>query len=494
MIARLLERKGPSACDEKAILGALDKSLAIIEFRMDGTILRANDNFLKLLGYSRPEIVGRHHRMFVDERCRDSPDYQAFWDRLRQGEAHVAQFKRIAKDGHEIWIEASYNPIHDGSGIPYKVVKVATDVTAQKTEYADLLGQSKAIRRSLATIEFALDGTILSANENFLKVAGYRLDEIIGKPHSLFVEPAFAASPDYAEFWGKLRRGEFHIGKFQRVGKGGKPFWIEATYNPILDLDGKPYKVVKFATDISNQIELLGILRRNLDAIAGSLQTSTAQTDLAANAASATSNDLDSIAAGTEELATAAAEISRAMAMSRDEAEKTFERLREAEEASRTLKSVASSMTGIIELIQDIAAQINLLALNATIEAARAGEAGRGFTVVAGEVKKLAGRATQGTEQISSEISNAQAASDAVVSSLGAIQNGVDRMRQYVASTAAAIDEQAAVTRDISAKMQHISLSVQQISGGMAEIAGAAQSITQSVDRTMQEANRVLPH
>jgi|AGTN01.3.fsa_nt_gi PAS domain S-box/PAS domain S-box len=490
----IFDRKNTTRDDPAEVLAALDKSLAIIEFALDGTILRANDNFLRLLGYPRAEVVGRSHRMFVDAAYCDSPEYAEFWTRLRSGEAKVAQFRRVAKDGREVWIEASYNPIRDDSGKPYKVVKVATDVTAQKLEYADIHGQIQAIRKSLAVIEFAMDGTVLTANENFLRTAGYALDEIKGKPHAIFVDSAYRDSPEYAEFWGILRRGEFHAGKFRRIPKSGAPFWIEATYNPILDLNGRPIKVVKYATDITSQVELLQILENNLGDISHSMRAATDQTRIVAEAIATTSTNVDTIASGTEELAASAAEIARSMNLSRTEAEKTFEQLREADAASQGLMQVAASMTGIVDLIQDIAAQINLLALNATIEAARAGDAGRGFTVVAGEVKKLAGRAAQGTEQIASEIGNAQSASQAVITCLDRIRGGVEQMRKYVVTTSSAGDEQSTVTRDISANMQQISVAVQQISAGIDEIGRASDHVQQALVRTREEAERVLPH
>jgi methyl-accepting chemotaxis protein len=239
--------------EDAARLEALDKAQAVIEFALDGTILTANRNFLGVLGYGLEEIKGKHHRMFVEPGFAASAEYAEFWAKLRRGEFQSAQYKRLGKGGKEIWIEASYNPIPGPDGKPSKIVKYAVDVTRQKVEYADLLGQVSAIKRSQAVIEFKLDGTIVTANQNFLDTLGYRLEEIQGKHHRLFVEPAFAASADYAEFWAKLNRGDFQAAQYKRLGKGGKEVWIEASYNPILDLNGKPCKVVKFATDVTRQ-------------------------------------------------------------------------------------------------------------------------------------------------------------------------------------------------------------------------------------------------
>jgi methyl-accepting chemotaxis protein len=195
--------------DYKGQVEAISKSLAVIEFQMDGTVITANDNFLRVLGYTLDEIKGRHHGMFVEESYRVSPEYREFWARLNRGEYQSAEYKRIGKAGKEVWIQASYNPILDENGKPFKVVKYATDVTQQKLTSADYSGQVAAISKSQAVIEFKMDGTIVTANDNFLKVLGYTLDEVRGKHHSMFVEENYRQSSEYREFWAKLNRGEY---------------------------------------------------------------------------------------------------------------------------------------------------------------------------------------------------------------------------------------------------------------------------------------------
>src|SRR5215470_10541481 len=239
--------------DYERTAAALDQTQATIEFTLDGKILNANETFLKVMGYTLGEIKGQHHSTFVDHAYRQSPEYQMFWDKLRRGEFHAGQYQRFGKGGREIWIQASYNPIKDDSGKPYKVVKAAIDITQQKKIAADHEGQIAAIGRAQAVIEFTLDGKILTANENFLKTLGYTLDEIKGQHHSMFVDQAYCQIPEYRMFWDKLGRGEFHAGQYQRFGKGAREVWIQASYNPIKDASGKPYKVVKFATDITEQ-------------------------------------------------------------------------------------------------------------------------------------------------------------------------------------------------------------------------------------------------
>jgi methyl-accepting chemotaxis protein len=239
--------------DYQGQLAAISKSQATIEFNMDGTIVTANDNFLNVMGYTLNEVKGKHHGMFVDEAYRNSGEYREFWAKLNRGDYQAGEYKRIGKGGKEVWIQASYNPILDLNGKPVKVVKYATDITAQKLTNADYQGQLAAIAKSQATIEFKMDGTIVTANDNFLNAMGYTLDEVKGKHHSMFVEEAYRQSGEYREFWAKLNRGEYQAAEYKRIGKGGKEVWIQASYNPILDLNGKPMKVVKYATDITPQ-------------------------------------------------------------------------------------------------------------------------------------------------------------------------------------------------------------------------------------------------
>ena len=241
------------AADSAGQLAAINKAQAVIEFNMDGTIRHANEAFLTALGYTLDEVKGQHHRMFVDAAFAASAEYTEFWAKLNRGEYESKEYKRLGKGGKEVWIQASYNPILDLSGKPFKVVKYATDVTEQKLQAANFAGQLEAINKAQAVIEFNMDGSIITANDNFLSVVGYTLDEVQGQHHRMFVDAAFAASAEYTEFWAKLNRGEYESKEYKRLGKGGKEVWIQASYNPILDLNGKPFKVVKFATDVTEQ-------------------------------------------------------------------------------------------------------------------------------------------------------------------------------------------------------------------------------------------------
>ncbi len=239
-------------------IDAIGKSQAVISFNMDGTIISANQNFLNPMGYTLHEVQGRHHRIFVDPEYARSAAYAEFWAKLNRGEFVAEEFKRIGKGGKEVWIQASYNPIFDLSGKPFKVVKFATDVTEQKLKNADYEGQLMAIGKSNAVIEFNMDGIIVSANDNFLSaLGGYSLNEVKGKHHRMFVDPTYARSAEYADFWKKLNNGEFFVGTYTRIDKRGKEVYIQASYNPILDLNGRPFKVVKYALDMTEVIRAI---------------------------------------------------------------------------------------------------------------------------------------------------------------------------------------------------------------------------------------------
>ncbi|QHE94210.1 methyl-accepting chemotaxis protein [Pandoraea fibrosis] len=249
----------------QAVSAALNRVQAVIEFDLQGRVLHANDNFLQTLGYRLDEIQGQHHRMFCETDYAASDAYRDFWAKLGRGEFDAGEYKRIGKGGREVWIRASYNPVFDANGVAYKVIKFATDITADRARQAEFEGKVRAMDLAQAVIEFNLDGTVITANDNFLKTLGYSLDEIRGKHHRLFCEPEYAASQTYHDFWAKLNRGEFDSGRYKRIGHGGREIWIQATYNPILNANGRPYKVVKFATDITQQVELEASVKRRAE-------------------------------------------------------------------------------------------------------------------------------------------------------------------------------------------------------------------------------------
>ncbi|MGJ4916865.1 methyl-accepting chemotaxis protein [Bradyrhizobium sp. HKCCYLRH2060] len=423
----ITEKKLRSMADGSK-LAAIDRAQAMIEFKLDGTIVGANKNFLDALGYRLDEIQGKHHSMFVEPALRDSQAYREFWAALNRGEYQGGEYKRIGKGGKEVWILATYNPVLDAAGRPIGVVKFATDVTAQKLKNADLAGQIEAIGKSQAVIEFNMDGTVITANDNFLRALGYTLAEIQGKHHSMFVEPSERESGAYRDFWASLNRGQYQSAEYKRIGKGGREVYIQASYNPILDLNGKPFKVVKYATDVTRQV----FVRMGNERVRAMME---------------------SVAAGAEELNASVREISEAMTKSRETAMGAVDRVTSADAQAQRLSDAAQSMSGIVEMIHNITGQINLLALNATIESARAGEAGRGFAVVASEVKNLATQAKTATDKIATEIDSLNNISGGVVTSLSSIKQAIQNVSEYVTSTAAAVEEQSTVTSEMSSSM-----------------------------------------
>ena len=415
--------------DYTAQIAAIGRSQAVIEFQMDGTIIKANDNFLNAMGYTLAEIQGKHHSIFVQESEQNSDEYKQFWERLKRGEYQAAEFKRIGKGGREVYIQASYNPILGADGKPIKVVKFATDITEQTLKNADYSGQLAAIGKSQAVIEFQMDGTIIKANDNFLNAMGYSLAEIQGKHHSIFVQESELNSDDYRQFWERLGRGEYQAAEYKRIGKGGREVYIQASYNPIMDPNGKPFKVVKYATDVTASV-------------------------LARKKAEHVRSMMESVAAGAEELNASVKEIASSMTKSRDTASDAVVKVDEADKATGRLAEASEAMGQIVQVIANITAQINLLSLNATIESARAGEAGKGFAVVANEVKNLANEAKGATEKISEEIGRLQDVSDEVTATLQTIKNAIDTVTEYVTATTVAVEEQSAVASEMSSNMQ----------------------------------------
>ncbi len=248
-------------------IAAINKSQAVIEFLPDGTIVTANENFLACMGYTVGDIRDRHHSMFVDEALKQSVEYREFWAALNRGQFQNVDYRCFGKGGHEVWLQSSYNPIVDAAGKVYKVVLFAADVTAQKQLSAGFQSQAQAIDRAEAVIEFLLDGTIVTANENYLRVMGYTLADVKGQPHSMFVDPSAKGSREYQELWKVLARGEPQSAVYRRLGKGGKEVWILASYTPILNAAGKPCKVVEFAVDVTDQARQHANLQGQLEAI-----------------------------------------------------------------------------------------------------------------------------------------------------------------------------------------------------------------------------------
>jgi methyl-accepting chemotaxis protein len=501
--------------DNNDLLGqiaAINRSQAVIEFELDGTIIKANDNFLKTLGYSLEEVQGKHHSMFVDSVLKGSAEYKNLWAKLNEGEFQAGEFKRLGKGEKEIWIQASYNPIFDSNNKPYKVVKFAYNITNQKLQNADYQGQLAAISKSQAVIEFNLDGTILTANDNFLNALGYSLAEVKGKYHSMFVEQSYGKSSEYREFWSNLNKGLFQSGEFKRFGKGGKEVWIQASYNPILDFNGKPFKVVKYATDVTAQVKMRALLSDTMEGVSRNAQSLAASSSQLINisqlmganaeetsnqaitvsaAAEQVSANVQTVAAGVEQMTASVSEISK---NATEAANVTTKAVKVAEATNATISKLGLSSVEIgkvIKVITSIAEQTNLLALNATIEAARAGEAGKGFAVVANEVKELAKETAKATEEIGTKIETIQVDTKDAVTAIEEISGIINKINDISNTIASAVEEQTATTSEISRNISEAAKGSSEIAQNISGVATAAKSTSVGASDT-QDASAAL--
>jgi len=517
MMSKLFDMGG----ETKAILSAIGKSQAMIEFEPDGKILTANKIFCDLMGYETNEIVGKHHSLFVDRAYAQSSDYKEFWAKLGRGEFQACEFKRFGKGGKEIWIEASYNPIVNAQGKVQKIVKIATDITAKKLDAVINASKLAAIARSRAIVEFTVDGTIITANDNFLQLMGYRLDEIVGRHHSMFVEASSAQSAEYREFWAKLARGEFVAQDFKRIGKGGKEIWLQANYNPIFDLNGKVMRVVKFASDITERVQAVNVIGEALEYLARgelyfkieqpvapaleklrtdfneargnlkkamwdlggtamAIQKSTTEIQASADELSKrteqqaasleeTAAALDQITATVRTTAAGAKHACEVVGGAKVGAERSGEIVQHAVTAMHNIEKSSGQIGQIIGVIDEIAFQTNLLALNAGVEAARAGDAGRGFAVVASEVRALAQRSAEAAKEIKALI----------LASRAQVSEGVD----LVAQTGKALNQIVTQVNEINGIVENIAGSAQEQSTALAEI----NSAINNMDRMTQQ-------
>lgn len=521
--------------EDGAVLEALNRSQAIIAFRPDGTILSVNENFCRAIGYRPDEIIGRHHSMFVEPEEASSEAYRSFWLRLGTGQFDQKQYKRVAKNGERIWIEASYNPVIRGGKV-IKIVKTATDITAAKRQAMDSQGKLEALSRSQAVIEFTPDGLILSANDNFLSTLGYSSDEVVGKHHGIFCDRELASSREYAQFWSALAAGRYFSDEFKRLKKDGSPVYIQATYNPILDEEGKVVKVVKFATDVTGRVlalqqiaaglgrlsdcnirvtidtpfvsefehlridfnESLAKFQETLEQVLGQISMLTAESGEMSNSAGAIAERTEQQAAALKQTSAALEQITANVQDTTERSTRARKRVHDARAAAAQsvevvtatiaaidrIEDASKKISSIVGVIDEIAFQTNLLALNAGVEAARAGDAGKGFAVVAQEVRELAQRSARAAREISSLIENSTGEVKEGVRLVGETGSALERIEDLVQAIdvdmqaiATASSEQLVSLGDINAAVSSLDHVTQQNSGMVGTIGSIAAKL-----------------
>ncbi|MGD1016956.1 MAG: PAS domain-containing methyl-accepting chemotaxis protein [Roseiarcus sp.] len=522
--------------DAKRVLEALGRFLAIIEFEPTGKIIAANENFCRVFGYEPAELRGQHYSLFVDPESAKSPEYKEFWAKLGRGEFDAREYRRIGKGGRDVWIWAASVPVVGKSGKVLKVVEVVTDITASKLRAVENVGKVEAISRAQSVIEYAPDGTVLEVNENFVKSSGYSREKAVGMNHRSFVDPAFAQSGEYQEFWRRLNRGEHVDEELKRVGEGGKEVWIEASYNPILDLNGRVVKVVNFMTDVTGRVGAVKRIGAGLSRLAeGDLEhrieepfipaleplrvNFNASLEALQNSMSAIAANTQAIHTGTGEISAAADDLSRRTEQQASSLEETAAALEEitatvkktaegakhardvvstakvdADKSGEVVREAMAAMTGIdksskqisqiIGVIDEIAFQTNLLALNAGVEAARAGDAGRGFAVVASEVRALAQRSAEAAKEIKGLISTSTTQVDQGVllvaqtgEALGRIVTQVVEINGIITDIAASAQEQATGLQQVNTAVNEMDQVTQKNAAMVEETTAAAHEL-----------------
>ncbi len=537
----LLRRRWVDArkyADLRGQVEAVSRMLPVIEFDLEGNVIGANENFRKASQYSAEELQGMHHRDFVDADIRGTPEYRAFWDKLRRGEPQMANYKRKAKNGRPVWVQATYYPILDAKGRPFKVVKHTVDVTEQALKQADGLGQLAAISKAQAVIEFELDGRIITANPNFLSLMGYTLEELRGQHHRMFVDPAERESVQYRDFWAKLARGEYDTAQYERIAKGNRRLWIQASYNPIMDAAGKPFKVVKYATDVTAQVSLVretqavvtaaangdltqrislegrsaelsavarGVnsLIEQMASVVGQIKKATeevrvgaeeisagnfnlsSRTDEQATSLEETAASMEQMAGSVRQTADNAAQANQLAIAARQQAEKGGEVVKSAIAAMGSIDAASAKIADIIGVIDAIAFQTNLLALNAAVEAARAGEQGRGFAVVASEVRNLAGRSSTAAKEIRALIQ------DSVVR-VGEGSRLVNESGRTLTEIVAAVKKAADIVAEIAAASREQSSGVEQVNRAVSQMETATQQNAALVEQAAASSESIV--
>ena len=527
--------------DARALCSALDRSLAIISFDPSGKILSANENFCRALGYDKTELIGQHHSMLVESGYAASGAYQAFWDKLRKGGFESKEYRRLGKGGCDVWLQASYNPVIGSRGQVVKVVELAADITQEKARRAEIDAKA-AVNSGVMSIEFDTRGNITTANSLFLDATGYSLDEIKGRHHRIFVNPDHAEGTDYDALWTQLKQGRHVAGEFQRFGKDGKEIWLQASYNPILGATGQVFKVIILATNVTGRVRALKSLETGLaelatnnlgfrieeklepayeklridyngaatqlHGLASGIVTSTsairASTGEIAHATEDLSRRTEQQAASLEQTATSlegiTAKVHRTAESATNAGDAVAQASATADQSSRTVQAAVSAMSKIeasareisqiINVVDEIALQTKLLALNAGVEAARAGDAGRGFAMVASEVRTLAQRSAVAAKEIKALIATSSQQVDHGVDlvgqtgrALGQIAGDVVRIDKVVKEIIVTAQEQAVELDEVNTAIDELGRVTQQNAAMVEQSTAAARALERETEQ-----------
>ena len=491
---------------DKIKFEAISQEFAIVTFKNDGVVTKANRLFLELMGYELSEILGKHHSIFCEKKFTQTNEYKKAWEDLNKGINITSEFKRVKKDGTFVFLRASFIPIKDKNNKVVEVIKLAQDITQKRLQELYFRGQVKAINKSQAVIEFDMQGNILTANDNFLKTLGYKLEDIKGKHHSMFCIESYKNSNAYKEFWQKLNKGEFDSGEYLRVGNNNEKIWIQATYNPIFDINGNPFKVIKYATNITEKKNSMLEIGKKIEDFSQSLKDLQYASNKMVDEAKISMQSTNDVTSYIEDLTNATKELSKKidfmLSSITNIANTTIQSEKIVQEARNQSKDTAQAMVKLneestkigetINIISQIAFQTNILSLNAAVEAATAGEAGRGFAVVAGEVRNLATRSNDAAKDITEAIELIQSLVKNSLDNINQVDTKIEEINKISSTISSSINEQKNISNDLALTATQTSQTLELVTNNMSKVSNSASSTEQESKKTQQTSNDLI--